>query len=83
MGLAEAVLHNLPVTTQECAEAIERLPRLRVLALDFLASDWGAFWAATLQQRMRGRCSVEAASDHVVVHEQGVVSVKPWPNDSW
>jgi hypothetical protein len=57
-GLTEAVLHNMPIVTRACAEAVERLPHLRVLGLEFALSNEGAFWAATLQRRMRGRCQV-------------------------
>ena len=81
-GLTAAILHAIPIATRECAEAIERLPKLQQLCLDFLVSEQGAFWAATLLRRMEGRC--QAASDYISVSPEGVVvSDVPWPDDDW
>lgn len=41
-GLTAVALHELPIPTQACAEAIERLPKLRLLGLDYFTSEEGA-----------------------------------------
>ena len=83
MGLTAAVLHASPVVTQECAEAIARLPHLKLLGLDFTASVEGAFWAATLQRQMDGRCSVQSAFEYDICDGAQWQSLARWPDDDW
>ena len=56
---------------------------LEVLGLDFTASVNGAFWAATLQRRMAGRCSVESASKYVNADGKLVGYANAWPKEDW
>lgn len=64
-ALTELCLIGTPVASRERADAIERLPHLRELTLDFWSDEVPAFWAATLQRRLRGRCHVRPATHHV------------------
>ena len=73
-GLTQLSLHNTSVTEEEAADAIEELPHLKELRLDFWRSEEGAFWAATLQRRLQGRCNVHQASEHLV---------PDWVGDDW
>ena len=84
-GLTDVVLHGVDIPTQECADAIERLPDLKMLALEPLVSEQGAFWAATLQYRLLGRCSVELSSARVTEDDDGqpVLIAPMWPDNDW
>jgi hypothetical protein len=61
-GLTSLHLSSTPIDSQECAAAIERLPLLKVLRMDYSSCDEAAFWAASLQRRLRGRCDVQPAN---------------------
>jgi hypothetical protein len=74
-GLTSLYLGSTPIDSQECAEAIERLPLLKVLRLDYSSCDEAAFWAAHLQRRLRGRCDVQPAAK--------MCSDGAWVGDDW
>lgn len=58
-GLTRLSLSSTAIDSQECVEAIERLPRLKHLRVDYDTCNEAAFWAAKLQ--LRGRCNVQPA----------------------
>jgi hypothetical protein len=66
-GLTQLSLHNTSVTEKEAADIIiEDMPHLKELRLDFWGRPEAAYWAATLQRRLQGRCNVQQASEHLV-----------------
>jgi hypothetical protein len=71
MGLTEAVLHGFDIPKQ-CAEAIERLPGLRVLALDYAISH---------SQGWRGK--VKPAGMYVDVMAPVAKVKEKWPDEDW
>lgn len=71
MGLTEAVLHGFDIPIQ-CAEAIERLPGLRVLALDY---------AINHSQGWRGK--VKPAGMYVDVIGPVARVKERWPDEDW
>lgn len=73
-GLTELCLINTPLNTQAAADAIARLPHLKVLRLDFSADEEVAFWATTLQRQLRGHLQGSAGSR---------VCVTDWADDDW
>lgn len=74
-GLTHLSLHNTFVIKKWTAEVIiEDLPHLKELRLDFWGRPEAAYWAATLQRRLHGRCSVQQASEHLV---------PDWVGDDW
>ena len=70
-ALTHLSLHDTPVEDEEVADAIERMPHLKELRLDFWGNEGVAFWAATLQRRLQGRCSVRPASKHSLLDWAG------------
>jgi hypothetical protein len=82
-GLTEVVLYGIAVPTQECADAIEQLPSLKVLSLDYSISDEAASRAHALRDRMQGRCSVKPASEYGYLRADGHVFRGKWPDEDW
>lgn len=73
-GLTQLTLDRIPVVKAEIADAIERLPHLKQLHLDFWRSEEAAYWAATLQRRLQGRCSFRPASG---------ILIADWAGNNW
>lgn len=80
-SLTEVVLHGIAIPTRECADAMERLPSLKVLGLDFSISDEATCTADALRERMQGRCSVKPASEFVYLSDSGPVFRGKWPDE--
>jgi hypothetical protein len=72
--LTHLSLRNTPVDEEDIAETILEMPHLKELRLDFWGDEAAAFWAATLQRRLQGRCSVRPASEHLLLD---------WAGDDW
>jgi hypothetical protein len=85
MSLMPGILQGMPAVPQECAEAIERLPHLKALGLGYVVCEEGAYWGAMSQQRMHGRCKVQAAPSHIIrFSHAGYGSVfRFWSNEDW
>jgi hypothetical protein len=70
-GLTHLSLHNTLVDEEDIAESIWEMPHLKELRLDFWGDESAAFWAATLQRRLEGRCSVRPSSQHLLLDWAG------------
>lgn len=61
-GLTRLCLSSTLIDASRYADAIERLPQLKVLHVDYSTCNVAAFYAAKLQRQLRGRCSVRPAT---------------------